>query len=453
MARLTFTGGIHPYSGKDLSKDRKIREVFPFEGKMFFPLKQHIGEPAVPVVSLGEYVCCGQLIARADGELSANLHSPVSGRVVAMEDVPDISGEPVPSIIIENDGQYVPFARRHDIDPTRMTRQEILTAIRDAGIVGLGGSGLPTEYKLLNASRTTMNTIIANCVECEPYLTSDYRRILEDPWKVIDGLAILLGVFPKAKGIIAVSESNREGFQLLRELLIDNPRIYVRRCKDKYPQGSERQLIHAVTGRSLNARMLPYEIGCLVVNTQTLAAVSDAVLLGEPLTKRVITVSGPAAAAPCNLRVRLGETYRDVLEQAGNLGRFYKEDNTLLLAGGPITGHEIRNLDAPVTKLSSAIICLPKSASEEKKETPCIRCRRCVQTCPEQLVPMQLIKDARLRNKPAFAEHAGMECCDCGCCSYVCPAGIDLAAEIGAMKRDCLRNSALAGDYARRYQI
>ena len=159
MARLTFTGGIHPYSGKDLSKDRKIREVFPFEGKMFFPLKQHIGEPAVPVVSLGEYVCCGQLIARADGELSANLHSSVSGRVVAMEDVPDISGEPVPSIIIENDGQYVPFARRHDIDPTRMTRQEILTAIRDAGIAGLGGSGLPTEYKLLNASRTTMNTI------------------------------------------------------------------------------------------------------------------------------------------------------------------------------------------------------------------------------------------------------------------------------------------------------
>ena len=452
MARLTFIGGIRPYSGKELSREKKTRDILPQEGRMVFPLKQHIGAPAVPVVQPGDWVRCGQRIARADGELSANLHASVSGQVTALEEVPDISGEPVPSIVIENDGQYVPMPVRNDVDPTRMTSQEILTAIRDAGIVGLGGSGLPTDYKLLNANRATMNMVIANCVECEPYLTGDYRRILEDPWKVIDGLAILLGVFPKARGIIAVSESNREGFRLLRELLIDNPRIYVRQCKDKYPQGSERQLIHAVTGRTLNARMLPYEIGCMVVNTQTLAAVSDAVLLQEPLTEKIMTVSGPAAASPCNLRVRCGVTYREVLEQAGGLRRCYRDGNALLLAGGPLTGKEIRNLDAPVTKLSLAITCLPRSMAAIRKETPCIRCRRCVQACPNQIVPMQLVKDARLRNKPAFAGHAGMECCDCGCCSYVCPAGIDLAAQIGAMKRECLRKSTLAGEYGRRYQ-
>lgn len=452
MARLTFAGGIHPYSGKELAKNKKTREVVPLEEDLVFPLSQHIGSPAVPVVEIGDFVLRGQMIARADGELSANIYSSVSGQVIAEEEVPDLSGEPVLSLVVRNDRQDRRMPISNDTDPTRMTRQEILDAIRDAGIVGLGGSGMPTDYKLSNANRATMNTVIANCVECEPYLTGDYRCILEDPWKVIDGLAIVLGVFPKARGIIAVSDANREGFRLLRKLLIDNPRIYVRQCRDKYPQGSERQLIHAVTGRTLNARMLPYEIGCMVLNAQTLAAVSDAVLLKEPLTSRIMTVSGSSAAAPCNLRVRFGESYREVLEQAGGLRRYCRENNTLFLSGGPLTGTRIRNLDAPVTKLSSALVCLPSEVAAERKETPCIRCRRCSSVCPSQIVPMQLIRDARSGNKPAFAEHDGMECCDCGCCSYVCPAGIDLSAEIGRMKRECLNNRILAGEYARRFQ-
>lgn len=452
MARLTFAGGIHPYSGKELTRNKKIREVLPLEEELIFPLNQQMGAPSVPVVEIGDFVLRNQLIARADGELSANLHSPVSGQVVGEEKVPDLAGNPVDALVIRNDGQYRMMPYRDDTDPTHMTRQEILTAIREAGIVGLGGSGLPTDYKLLNANKATMNTVIANCVECEPYLTGDYRCILEDPWKVIDGLAIVLGVFPKARGIIAVSESNREGFALLRKLLIDNPRIYVRQCKDKYPQGSERQLIHAVTGRTLNAKMLPYEIGCMVLNAQTLAAISDAVLLKEPLTSRIMTVSGPSVAAPCNLRVCIGQTFREALEQAGGLRRYCREAETLFLAGGPLTGQRIVNLDAPVTKVSSALVCLPMKTAEARKETPCIRCRRCTQVCPSQIVPMQLIRDARSGNKPAFAEHYGMECCDCGCCSYVCPAGIELSAEISAMKRECLQNSILAGEYARRYQ-
>ncbi len=452
MAKLTFTGGIFPYSGKELSRNVRIRSVLPPEGEMYFPLQQHIGQAALPVVQPGDYVYRGQLIARADGELSANIFSSVSGVVTAITEIPDETGNPVESIVIDNDGQLQEVYYPGNTDPSQMSRQDILAAIRDAGIVGLGGSGLPTHYKLMNAGEKVVNTIIANCVECEPYLTANYRRILEDPWRVIGGLAIMLNLFPKAKGIIAIAESNREGYQLLRELLINNPRIFVQKCKDKYPQGSERQLIHAITGRTLNARMLPYEIGCLVLNTETLAAVNQAVLVREPLCSRTLTVSGSSVAAPCNLHVYCGETYRDVLEQAGGLRRFCKENNTVFLAGGPMTGTRIMNLDAPVTKLSSALICLPMKTLQSQKETPCIRCRRCSEVCPNQIVPMQLIKDVRNDNKPAFVEHAGLECCDCGCCSYVCPAKIDLSGEIGRMKRDCLQNSALAGEYGRRYQ-
>lgn len=452
MARLTFAGGIYPYSGKEMTRDEAIQNVLPPEGELFYPLRQHIGAPAVSVVHIGDYVSAGQMIARADGELSAHVFSSVSGQVVAIEELPDIRNVPQECIVIRNDGTYREQYYPENLDYSRLSGEHLLALIRDAGIVGLGGSGLPTHYKLMTANKSTVNTVIANCVECEPYLTGDYRRILEDPWKVIGGLAICLSIFPKARGIIAVSESNREGYQLLRELLINNPRIYVQRCRDKYPQGSERQLIHAITGRTLNAKMLPYEIGCMVLNTETLVAINQAVLMQEPLFTRIITVSGQAAAHPCNLRVRCGETYRDVLEQAGGLRRFSKEGNTLFLAGGPLTGTEIQNLDAPVTKLSSSLICIPKRTVQEQKETPCIRCRRCTQVCPNQIVPMQLIRDVRADNKPAFVEHAGLECCDCGCCSYVCPAKINLSEEIGAMKQACLQNTALAGNYARRYQ-
>lgn len=452
MARETFPGGIHPLLFKELSRKKEIRTVLPPDGLLVYPLQQHIGNPAVPCVHVGQLVRTGERIARADGQLSANLHASVSGRVAAIADVPDVEGKPVRSIIIENDGRYQEMIYPADRNLRRLTRKTVLTQIRDAGIVGMGGSGLPTDYKLLNADADSIDTIIGNCVECEPYLTSDYRRVLEDPWKVINGLMVLLRIFPKARGLIAVSDTNREGYQLLRQCLIDNPRIYVRECREKYPQGSERQLIHALTGRTLNAKMLPFEIGCLVFNTDTLVAINQAVIMHEPLITRIITVSGQAAASPCNLRVRIGESYRDVLQQAGGLARHSRESNTLILDGGPMMGRRIRNLDAPITKLSSAITCIPKKRVQAQPETPCIRCRRCLFVCPSRLVPMQLIKDVRLSSKRDFVDHAGMECCDCGACSYICPAKIDLAAEISAMKRSCLDNPLLAGDYARRYQ-
>lgn len=451
MARHTFTGGIHPILWKELSRNKEIRTVLPFEGEMAFPLQQHMGDPAIPCVKPGDPVLTGQLIARADGDLSANVHSSVSGRVTAIGDIYDPAGVPEKAIIIDNDGRYQDKIYPADRDPGRLTMRTVLMQIRDAGIVGMGGSGIPTEFKLRSCAGRSIDTIIANCVECEPYLTSDYRRVIEDPWKVINGLMVLLRVFPKAQGVIAVSDSNREGIRILRQCLIDNPHIYVRSCRERYPQGSERQLIHALTGRTLNAKMLPYEIGCLVLNTDTLVAINQAVIMHEPLVTRIITVSGQAAASPCNLRVRLGESYRDVLEQAGGLKQFSNENNTLILDGGPMMGRRITNLDAPVTKLTSAITCIPKRQVHSRQETPCIRCRRCLQVCPSRIVPMALIRDVRMNHKSEFVDHAGMECCDCGCCSYICPAGIDLASEIGRMKRECSSNRLLSGDYSRRY--
>lgn len=452
MARFTFTGGIYPYSGKSLSRDKEIRTILPGEDEMVFLLKQHIGAPSIPVVREGDAVLAGQLIARADGELSSNLHSSVSGRVLRVGSVYDVTGKKVDAIIIENDRQYAEVMYPKNRDLKTLSRKSVLSIIKDAGIVGMGGSGLPTHYKLLHSNEKIIDTVIANCIECEPYLTSDYRRILEDPWKVINGLMVLLHVYPKARGIIALSESNREGYRLLSSLLLGNSRITVRRCKDKYPQGSERQLIHALTGRTLNAKMLPCEIGCMVLNTDTLVAVNQAVILHEPLITRIVTVSGPSAASCCNLRVRCGTTYRDVLEQAGGLKRGCRESNTILLDGGPLTGRRIVNLDAPITKLSSAITCFSRKDLQQKKESICIRCRRCVEVCPSRIVPMQLYQDAISDRKSVFVENSGLECCECGCCSYVCPAGINLTEKIRNMKHTCLQNEMLAGDYAKRYQ-
>ena len=452
MAARTFTGGIYPYEGKELSRDKEIRTVLPAEGEMIFPLQQHIGAPSIPAVRPGQPVLAGQLIAYADGELSANLHSSVSGRVTAIEDVPDVSGEPVRSIIIDNNGLFQDMSCPEERDLSRLSREKVIGIIRDAGIVGMGGSGLPTHYKLLHSDADRIDTVIANCMECEPYLTSDYRRLLEDPWKIINGLMVLLHIYPKARGIIAVSRNNRAGYQWLRRVLIDNPDIHVQQCSAKYPQGSERQLIHALTGRTLNAKMLPYEIGCLVLNTDTLGAINQAVIMHEPLITRIITVSGPAVNTPCNLRVRCGTSYREVIAQAGGLRRFSNENNTLFLDGGPLMGREIVDLDAPITKLSSAITCFSRKEVQAKRETPCIRCRRCIQVCPNRIVPMQLYRDACSGNRKDFVDHAGLECCDCGCCSYLCPAGINLTARISAMKRECLQDEELAGAYARRYQ-
>lgn len=450
MARLNFKGGVHPYEGRDLSRRKAIETLVPEQGEMVFPLLQHKGNPAAPVVEIGDYVRTGQLIAQADGECSANLHSSVSGQVLAIGKRETADGSLQESIVIGNDGMYEEVTRRDDRSLADLSRRKLLQIIRDAGIVGMGGAGLPTYYKYADANPRKIDTVIANGVECEPYATSDYRRILEEPWKLINGIYVALKLFPGARGYIAVTENNNEAYRMLRGLLRDDPRIYVKKVRAKYPIGSERQLIYALTGRQLNAKMLPYEIGCMVNNIDTLISINQAVVCREPLITRILTVSGDGAAHPGNFRVRIGMTYRDVLEQSGGLRGKLTEEDVLILDGGPMTGSPLKSLDVPVTKLSSSIVCLRKRRIVFQPETPCTRCGRCLSVCPENLAPMQLYKDAMAGNKPAFVEHMGLECCGCGCCSYACPSKISLSDTISRTKVSIRGNVQLSGDYGRR---
>ncbi len=455
MANHFFFGGVRPYDGKSISKDVPIRTLIPESGDMVIPLLQHVGRPARPVVYPGDYVRTGQLIGEADGDLSANVHSSISGTVISIQDMPDVQGRMIPSVIIDNDGLYLENGNHEEIQPDYLNRRMVVGMLRDAGVVGMGGAGFPTAYKLQTAKAADIDTIIANCVECEPYETSDYRRLLEDPWKVLNGIMVLLTIYPNARGFIAIAEDNDKCYKLLKKILQRNQqsindRIYIKRVENKFPAGSERQLIYSLTGRSLNAKMLPFEVGCLVCNTDTLVAINQAVIMNEPLLTRIITVTGNAAAKPANYRVRIGMTYRQLLEQAGGLrGKLHLKD-VLLLDGGTMTGQEIQELDAPITKLSSAIVCLRKNSIPAQKETACIRCGKCLESCPIHLSPIQLYKDIQNSDKPSFVQHSGLECCSCNCCSYICPAKIDLGSSISVMRHECMKNKQLAGDYARR---
>lgn len=458
MVTQTFEGGVFLRDGKNLTKKRTVQTLLPERGEMIFPLVQHVGRPAIPVVGPGDYVRTGTLIAAADGELSANLHSSVSGTVAAIEKRPVSGGRIQTSIVIDNDGLFLEETPPVDNSFEHLTRKSAYRMIRDAGIVGMGGSGMPTAYKIKQADSGFIDTVIANCVECDPYETSDYRRILEDPWRVISGLMVLLTIFPRARGFLAVSENNREGYRLLRNLLKDNDRIFVKKLSAKYPQGSERQLIYALTGRKLNARMLPSDIGCLVNNTDTLVAINQAVMMRQPLITRILTVTGDALQHPRNFRVRIGTSFRDILEQAGGLRRGLSLDDVVVLDGGPMMGHLVTDLDVPVTKTTSSIVVLKKSALAAPPETACTRCGRCVEVCPNRLSPLFLYEGiSRRRGKDSdaaedeFIRRGGMECSGCGCCSYICPSGIQLSARIYAMKKKIMKKPEKAGDYSRRY--
>ena len=445
MARGTFTGGVHPYDGKDLSRHMPIKTVYP-RGIVVFPLLQHMGAPAIPCVKVGDPVLTGQMIAKADGDFSANIHSSVSGMVVAIRDCETVGEKQEKCIVISNDDRFseIPYP------PVRkfgnLTPIAIESAVRGAGVVGMGGAGLPTHIKLSYEHPDEIDYCIANCVECEPYLTSDYRRIVENPAKVLNGLRILLKVFPKARGIIALDESMQDVYSELRRYTAGDHRIYVKKLESKFPQGSERQLIYALTGRTMNSKMLPSDIGCIVNNVDTLVAVNQAVMLYEPLLTRLITVSGDCIARPRNYRVRIGMSYAELIERAGG----FSSRPALILDGGTMTGKRITNLNVPITKLSSGIIALSKDRAAAMKETACSRCGRCVEICPDKLLPITIYNDALKGDKTSFIKHHGLECCNCVCCSYICPSKIDLADKINNMKREILANPDEAGDYSRR---
>lgn len=435
MAALTFKGGIHPYDGKDLSKDKPIKEVLP-KGDLIYPLSQHIGAPASPVVKKGDRVLTGQLIAEAGGFVSAPIYATVSGTVKAIEPRRVTVGDNVMSIVIQNDGLYeeVEFEKPKPLE--ELSKQEILALIQKAGIVGMGGAGFPTHVKLAPKEPEKIEYFIANCAECEPYLTSDYRRMLEEPEKLVGGVKVILRLFDNAQAILGVEDNKPDCVKLLQDLVKDEPRITVKALKTKYPQGAERQLIYATTGRQINSSMLPADAGCVVNNVDTVVSVYQAVIKGRPLMHRIVTVTGDAIADPRNFLVRIGTNYHELIEEAGG---FLKQP-VKIISGGPMMGFGIFDLDVPATKTSSALLCLTEDDVAKWEPTACINCGRCVEICPGRVIPSRLADFSEHYDEEKFLAYDGMECCECGCCSYVCPAKRRLTQSIKSMRRMILAN-------------
>lgn len=430
MAKLTFVGGIHPYDGKDLSKDKPITEVLP-KGELVYPLSQHIGAPAKPVVQKGDRVLAGQKIAEAAGFVSAPIYASVSGTVKAIEPRRVVTGDSVMSIIIENDGLYETVEFYPTAPFEKMTKEEILDAVKEAGIVGMGGAGFPTHVKLSPKEPEKIEYVIVNCAECEPYLTSDYRRMLEEPEKLIGGLKCILKLFDNARGILAVENNKPDCISLLKQLTKDDTGISVKALKTKYPQGAERQLIYATTGRKINSTMLPADVGCVVNNVDTVVAVYRAVIEGKPLMERIVTVTGDAIANPRNFRVRIGTSYSELVEAAGG----FKVQPQKIICGGPMMGFAMFDLNVPSTKTSTALLAFTKDEVAMMEPGPCINCGRCVEVCPGRVIPSRLADYAEHFEEEAFLANNGMECCECGCCSYICPAKRPLTQEIKSMRK------------------
>ena len=434
MGLATFKGGVHPYEGKELTMDKPIETYLP-KGELVYPLSQHIGAPAKPVVKKGDRVLVGQRIAEAGGFVSAHIHASVSGTVKNIEPRLTTGGTKAESIIIENDGEYEVMERPAPANWQEMDRKDLLEVIQDAGIVGMGGAGFPTHVKLSPKNPDSIDYIIVNGSECEPYLTSDYRRMLEEPEKVVTGLEIVLHMFPQASGIIAIEDNKPEAIRIMKEQTADHPKIQVNVMKTKYPEGAERQLIYANTGRYINSGMLPADAGCIVHNVDTVTAIYKAVVEGVPLIDRIITISGDDIVDPKNFKVLLGTSLQELIEAAGG---YLDGEPEKIISGGPMMGKAMFSTEVPAVKGSSAVLCMKKDEVAACEPSNCIRCGRCVAVCPGRVNPTKLASLAEHGKLDAFVEQDGMECCECGCCSYVCPAKRHLTQTIAATRKAIL---------------
>ena len=423
MARLTFSGGIHPYDGKDMSKSKPIKDVDP-KGELVYPLSQHIGAPAKPVVAKGDHVLAGQLIAEAGGFVSAPIYASVSGIVKNIEPRRVVTGDNVMSIVIENDGAYeeVEWPAAIDFDSEEyasMTREEKLERIRKAGIVGMGGATFPCHVKLTPPKGTKAECVIINAVECEPYLTADHRLLLEKPDEILVGVDLIMKAVGVNKGYIGIENNKPDAIALLTEKAKAYSHIEIVPLQVKYPQGGEKQLIAAVTGCEVPAPpALPINVGAVVQNVGTVFAIYEAVMKNKPLFERVITVTGKEVQNPSNLLARIGTPMNQLIEECGGL----PENTGKVIGGGPMMGKALMNLDVPVCKGSSGLLLMSEKESRRAEPQPCIRCAKCVSACPMGLEPYLLATASALRNWELAEENDITSCIECGSCQFTCPS-------------------------------
>lgn len=427
MKRLTFKKGIHPTYHKESTEHRAIEVMLP-QKELVFPMSQHIGSPCTPLVKKGDPIYLGQKIGEASGLMSVPIHSSVSGIVKVVEQRMTFRGIKDTCIVIENDERYEQDPQmEHFIKPQEdgLTKEALIACVKEAGIVGMGGATFPMYVKLNTPSEKKIDFIIVNGAECEPYLTSDHRVMLEQGEEVIKGLTILLDVFKEAQAVIGIEDNKMDAFYHMTELAKGTP-IQVKLLHTKYPQGSEKHLIYALTGQEVPSGKLPLEVGCIVNNIDSVAAVYRAVVKGQPVMRRIVTVAGSGVSKPCNLEVKIGTSVREVLEYAGvNLEKVVK-----VIAGGPMMGSAVSDIDVPVTKGTSALLCFTDQEVTREKSANCIRCGKCVQVCPMKLMPHALQKSAIHGHYEAFMEDYGMDCIECGCCACVCPSKREIVQSI-----------------------
>lgn len=418
MGLLTFKKGIHPNDRKHLSMNKAIQDLLP-KGDLVFPMLQHIGAPCEPLVKKGDKVLVGQKIGESKAFVSAPIYSSVSGTVKDVAPRLHSNGTMVTSIIIENDNAYEEISTiTPHIDYENMSKSELVAIIKEAGIVGMGGAGFPTHIKLTPPEEKNIDSIIINAAECEPYLTCDHRMMLEKSNEIVLGLKIILQMFPGVKGYIGIENNKPDAIEAMRKASENLNNVEVTPLKTKYPQGAEKQLIYAITGREVPSGKLPADVGCIVQNVDTVYEIYNAVVNGKPLTERVLTVTGEAIKEPLNLRVKFGTSIEEVIEAAGG----FKEDPVKVISGGPLMGTTISSLDIPVIKGTSGVLCLTKDQAKLEEESSCIRCGKCMGVCPMNLNPTKLNSLVLRGNYEEFENYHGMDCIECACCSYVCPA-------------------------------
>lgn len=431
MAHVTFKGGVFPHKRKRFTREKALEKFRPGR-ELVYPLRQHIGGTAVPVVAVGERVLEGQLLAEASGDISARIHASVSGTVTAIEPRMTASGRELLSVVLENDGLYEQMPVEQPVPWQTLEPGEVLRKIREAGIVGMGGAGFPTHVKLGVRNAKRIRYVIVNGTECEPYMTSDYRRMLESTEELVEGLRIVLSLFERATGVFAIEDNKRDAITAIQLASGSESRMEVRVLETKYPQGAERMLIYACTGAEIHGGQLPADAGCIILNVETLHAIYEALVLGRPVTRRALTVTGKALKNPKNLLVPIGTLFEELPEAAGGFGKKPEK----FLSGGPMRGTEIPTLQVPVLKTTTGFLCMSKNYQE--RPGVCIRCGACVEVCPIRLLPTKLADIAEADRQDEFRDMNGMECLGCGSCSFVCPARRMLAPSIQTMRRKLL---------------
>ena len=439
----TFRGGVHPADHKDLSRQAPLR-VLDAKGEMVFPMGQHIGKPAKPIVKRGDAVLVGQRIAEADGFVSAHIACSCSGKVKAVEKRRTVSGAMQECVVVENDGLYTlmeGIGQRQDA--SAISNDELISRVQEAGIIGLGGAGFPTHVKLKPRDPAAIRYVIANGAECEPYLTCNDQLMRSRAADIVEGLELMLRLFPNAEGVIGIEKNKPEAIEAMQKACAGHSRVRVMPLKTKYPQGGERSLIAVIAGRHFPITKLPADVGCIVENVGTILAIQRAVIYREPLFTHCMTVTGEAVRSPGNFMVRDGMSFTELLEAAGGV----KDGVTArkALAGGPMMGVAMASLDVPVQKNNNGLTLLTDDANEDAaaRMTACLHCGRCTTVCPMGLLPQLMSDAAEAKDYERYEKKLyGLECIACGSCTYVCPAKRPLMqmfkttkAEIMARKR------------------